>query len=31
VDKARDLLSASFQDTLDRTAQDTMVEARTLP
>ena len=33
VDKARarDLLSAGFQDTLDRTAQDTMVEARTLP
>jgi hypothetical protein len=33
VDKARarDLLSAGFQDTLDRMAQDTMVEVRTLP
>jgi hypothetical protein len=33
VDKARarDLLSAGFQDTLDRMAQDTIVEARTLP
>ena len=33
VDRARDrnLLSAAFQDTLDRMAQDTMLQARTLP